>query len=74
MTTYYMSTSDFDTVAKDPANVGTSSTAADLIELRVGTAGTNVTHRQIMNAIEIFRRWIMKNGLGAGANLPPNRS
>lgn len=73
MTTYFMSTSDFDTLSKDPQHAGTSSTATDLIELRAGTAGANVTHRQILNALQIFERWVIQKGLdGAGANLPPS--
>jgi hypothetical protein len=28
----------------------------------------------VLNALEIFERWIIQNGLdGLGANLPPNR-
>lgn len=74
MTTYYVSANDLDTVSADPAHAGTSSTATDLIELRMGTAGTNVTHRQVMNFLAIAKRWLVQDGLaGAGANLPPDR-
>lgn len=74
-TTYYVSiTSDADTLARDPDNAGTSSTAGDVFELRMGNGTTVPTQRQVLNAMEIFERWIIQNGLkGAGANLPPNR-
>lgn len=72
-TTYYVSANDFDTVSKDPANAGTSSTATDIIELRMGDGTTVPTQRQVVNALDIFKRWLIKDGLGAGANLPPNR-
>lgn len=73
--TYYMSvTGDYDAISKDPDNVGTSSTAADRIELRMGDGTFVPTQRQVLNCLERFERWIMQNGLnGVGANLPPNR-
>lgn len=73
-TVYYATAVDCDTVSKDVAHAGTSDTATDLVGLRMGD-GTNVpTQRQVLNALEIFKRWIMQSGLdGAGANLPPNR-
>lgn len=74
-TTYYMSaTGDYDAISKDPDHVGTSSTAADVIELRMGDGTTVPTQRQVLNVLERFERWIVQNGLnGVGANLPPNR-
>lgn len=69
----YATVVDCDTVSADVAHAGTSDTATDLIGLRMGD-GTNVpTLRQILNALEIFKRWIIQRGLdGAGANLPPS--
>jgi hypothetical protein len=74
-TTYYVSiTSDGDSISRDPDNAGTSSTAADVFELRMGNGTTVPTQRQVLNVLECFERWIIQNGLdGAGANLPPNR-
>lgn len=74
-TTYYASvTSDFDTLSANPDNVGTSSTAADVCELRMGNGTTVPTQRQVLNFMERMERWIQQNGLGGlGANLPPNR-
>lgn len=73
-TIYYASVNDCDTLAKDPASVGTSSTAGDLIEVRMGNGTTVPTQRQVLNALEVVERWISQNGLnGLGANLPPNR-
>ncbi len=73
--TYYMSvTGDYDSISKDPDNVGTSSTAADRVELRIGDGTTLPTQRQVLNCMERFERWIMQNGLnGLGANLPADR-
>lgn len=79
-TTYYMSiTSDVrsmkDLDASGVGHAGTSSTAADIIELRSGN-GTYVPSRdELLLAIEMFERWIMQGGLKqAGANLPPPAS
>ena len=73
--TYYMSvTSDYDAISKDPDNVGTSSTAGDRIELRIGDGTYIPTQRQVLNVLERFERWIIQNGLdGLGANLPADR-
>lgn len=58
----------------DPANAGTSSTAADIIELRMGNGTYVPTQRQIFNALEFIERWLIQSGLdGLGANLPPDR-
>lgn len=74
MTTYYMSFNDGDIFSAEPEHAGTSSTATDLIEVRMGTAGSNVTHRQVINALRRGIRWMIQAGVnGAGANLPPDR-
>lgn len=73
-TTYYMSANDGDSISLDPEHVGTSSTAGDLVELRMGNGTVVPTQRQVLNIMERFERWIVQNGLdGLGANLPPNR-
>lgn len=74
MADFYMSVTDRaagDTISKDPDHRGTSATAADKIELRMDQT---CTQRQVLNALELFERWIEMGGLnGAGANLPPLR-
>lgn len=76
-TTYYASiTSDFDSISKDPDHVGTSATATDVVELRMGDGTTVPTQRQVLIALDRFRRWIVQNGLDgidSGSDLPPNR-
>jgi hypothetical protein len=72
-TTYYASVVDADTVAKDVAHSGTSSTAGDMIELRMGDGTNEPTVRQVINALIIFERWLIERGTnGAGANMPVN--
>lgn len=74
MTTYYASVNDGDVFSADVEHAGTASTATDLIELRMGTAGANVTQRQVLNGLARLKRWIIQNGLdGVGANLPPSK-
>ncbi len=71
---YYMSANDGDIYSKDVEHAGTSSTATDLIELRIGDGTTIPGQRQVLNVLKRFERWIIQNGLdGAGANLPANR-
>lgn len=52
---------------------GTSSTAADVFEFRMGNGTYVPTQRECLNFLERVERWIIKNGLGAGVALPPNR-
>ena len=71
---YYMSSNGGDVISADPDHVGTSSTAADLVELRIGDGTTIPTQRRVLNIMEQFERWIIQNGLnGLGANLPADR-
>jgi len=71
---YYASGNDFDAISKDPEHVGTSSTATDIMELRMGDGTTVPTQRQVLNFCERIERWVIQNGLdGLGANLPPDR-
>jgi hypothetical protein len=73
-TTYYASFNDGDIISADPEHVGTSSTAGDVVEIRMGNGTVVPTQRQVLNILERLERWIIQNGLdGAGANLPPNR-
>lgn len=52
------------------AQVGTP---ADVVEIRMGNGTYVPTHREVLQATEGFRRWLVQRGLdGAGANLPPN--
>lgn len=70
MADYYMSVNHGDdSDMRDVVSAGTSSTAADKIELRFDQ--TAVTRLDLIRAIHNFERWIMNGGLnGAGANLP----
>jgi hypothetical protein len=72
MANYFMSvTQEYESISKDPDNVGTATTASDKVELRMDQA---LTQRQVLNVLERFERWIMQGGLnGAGANLPAKR-
>jgi len=71
-TTYYASiTSDVRTL-NDVSHAGTSSTAADIIELRIGNGSYVPSRTEALMACETFERWIIQGGLDqAGANLPP---
>lgn len=69
--TYYASVP---TNVRTMANItsGTSTTATDLIELRMGDGTTIPSRQTCIMALELFRRWITQGGLnGAGTNLPP---
>jgi hypothetical protein len=61
-------------------NMGTSSYASDPIELRVTTGATNkptggsgnnadITKRDILEALDIFKRWVLDSGPGVGDGL-----
>ena len=71
-TTYYASiTSDVRTF-KDVDHAGTSGTAADIIEIRIGNGTYVPTRMEALLAMEAFERWIVQGGLDQlGANLPP---
>lgn len=73
-TTYYASGNDGDSVSLDMEHSGTSSTAGDVFEFRMGNGSYAPTQRQCLNFIGRLRRWIVQGGLdGAGANLPSSR-
>lgn len=69
--TFYTSvTSDVRTM-KDMDNTGTSSTAADIIELRMGNGTYSPSREEVLLFLEKAERWVMQGGLKqAGANLP----
>lgn len=70
-TTYYMSITVSATDDKDVDNSGTSSTATDIIELRVGNGTYAPDRAETIKALKRFERWIMQGGLkGLGANIP----
>jgi hypothetical protein len=73
-TTYYASiTSDARTLSKDVDHAGTSSTAADVFEIRMGNGTYAPSRFEVLMAMEKFERWIVNGGLdGLGANLPVN--
>lgn len=67
---YYVSSNMGDLDMSDPANAGTSGTAGDDLELRIGD-GTNLpTKKDVQLFMRQVKRWLRKGGLGAGANLP----
>lgn len=69
-TQYYASVNDFRTM-KDVAHAGTSGTAADLMEVRIGDGTYLPSREEALLGLLILQRWIMQGGLNqAGANLP----
>lgn len=69
--TYYASITSDPSKFVDVDNVGTSSTATDIIELRMGNGTYAPTRAEVMKALERFERWIVQGGLDqAGANVP----
>lgn len=73
-TTFYASANDFHTLAADVAHAGTSSTAGDACELRMGNGTYAPTAHEVLIFLEICKRWIIQGGTDQlGANLPANR-
>ena len=71
--TYYASITADARTFKDVSHAGTSSTAADIIEIRMGNGTYVPTRMEVLWAMEVFERWIVQGGLDQlGANLPPN--
>lgn len=71
--TYYASiTSDASLFAKDVDNFGTVSTAADIVELRVGNGTYAPDRAEVLKAIERIWRFYIQGGgaAGSGANVP----
>lgn len=71
-TTYYASiTSDACLLGKDVDNVGTASTASDIIELRVGNGTYAPDRAEVLKAIKRLERFYLQGGLaGKGATIP----
>ena len=69
--TYYTSvTSDVRSLT-DMDNTGTSSTAADILELRIGNGTYLPSRSEVLWFLEKVERWVVQGGLDqAGANLP----
>jgi hypothetical protein len=71
-TTYYASITGDVRTFSDVDHAGTSSTAADIIEIRMGNGTYVPTRMEVLLACEKFERWIVQGGLDQlGANLPP---
>ena len=69
--TYYASITTNPSDFLDVDNVGTASTATDIIELRMGNGTYAPTRAECMKALERFERWLIQGGLDqAGANVP----
>ena len=69
--TYYASITKAPSDFLDVDNSGTSSTAADIIELRVGNGTYAPDRHEVIDALRRFERWVIQGGLNqAGANVP----
>ena len=70
-TQYYASVNDARTMT-DVAHAGTSGTATDIFELRIGDGTYVPSVTETLFALKIIERWLIQNGLDQlGANLPP---
>lgn len=70
-TTYYASITAVASQLQDVSNAGTTSTASDIIEIRMGNGTYTPSRREIHEALEQFKRWLVQGGVDqAGANLP----
>lgn len=70
-TTFYASVNGYTGLIQDVDHAGTSSTAGDIIELRMGNGTYSPDRREVLMALERLERWIIQGGLDqAGANLP----
>lgn len=72
-TTYYASvTGDASKFSQDIDNSGTSSTAGDAFEFRMGNGTYAPDRHECIKAMERILRWLVQGGTkGAGTNLPP---
>ncbi len=79
--TYYASTTndvrryvDFgaaDDAGTTDGHVGTSSTATDILEIRIGNGTYLPSRDEVILFLQKVERWVMQGGLNqAGANLP----
>jgi hypothetical protein len=70
-TTYYASITSDSGAAADVSNSGTSSTATDVYEFRMGNGTFAPNRTECLLALKVFQRWIMQGGTDqAGSNLP----
>lgn len=73
-TIFYAGFNSGDVYTADADSSGTSSTAASVVEVRMGNGTYTPTQREVINSLRRAMRWIIQGGLDqAGANLPPNR-
>jgi hypothetical protein len=71
-TTYYASITGDVRTFKDVDHASTSSTAADIIEIRMGNGTYVPTRMEVLWAMEVFERWLVQGGLDQlGANMSP---
>lgn len=70
---YYASILADCSTMKNVSHSGTSGTAADWIELRMGDGTNTPTRSQVLQALDIFRRHIIQGGIvpGVGDDIPP---
>ncbi len=73
-TTYYASlSSNASLLASDVDHAGTSSTAGDWLEVRMGNGTYAPDRHEVIKGLLRIVRWMQEGGVkGAGANLPPN--
>ena len=70
-TTYYASTQYVASQLQDLDHSGTSSTASDILELRMGNGTYTPSRREVHEFLEQLKRWVIQGGLDQlGANLP----
>ena len=70
-TTYYASINTPSSLVEDVDNAGTSSTAADNIEIRIGNGTYAPDRREVIMACNRFIRWVVQGGLDQlGTNIP----
>jgi hypothetical protein len=70
-TTYYASINTPSSLVEDVDNSGTSSTASDNIEIRIGNGTYAPDRREVIMACNRFIRWVVQGGLDQlGTNIP----
>ncbi len=70
---YYASiTADLGSI-KNVSHSGTSGTASDWLELRMGDGTNTPTRQQVLQGLDIFRRHIIQGGIvpNVGDDIPP---
>lgn len=70
-TTFYASVTVAPSTMADVSHSGTSSTAADILELRMGNGTYAPDRAEVLKFLHVLERWIVQGGLSsAGASLP----